>query len=118
MRSPSEFDAIYLHRDPIDFRKWIDGLVAIVEAAMQLDPFGRFLFVFTNKSRDKIKALYWDRTGYALWMKRLEKHVFKWPRRAEVNVVALTAQQMSWLLDGYDLAKMTPHETLTFETNS
>ena len=118
MRRPSDFDAIYLHRDPIDFRKWIDGLVGLVETTMQLDPFGRFLFVFTNKRRDKIKALHWDRTGYAVWYKRLEQQVFKWPRKADGNVVTLTPQQMSWLLEGYDLAKMKPHEALSFTTNS
>lgn len=53
---------IYLHRDPVDFRKAINGLVLIVEQQMQLSPFSETLFVFCNKSRDKLKVLYWDKT--------------------------------------------------------
>lgn len=56
---------IYLHRDPVDFRKAINGLVLIVEQQMQLSPFSETLFVFCNKSRDKLKVLYWDKTGFA-----------------------------------------------------
>ena len=57
-----EVSAIYLHRDPVDFRQSINGL-AVVEQAMLLSPFDDALFVFCNKSRDKIKVLYWDKTG-------------------------------------------------------
>ena len=70
---------IYLHRDPVDFRKSINGLVVIVEDCMAPAACSGALFVFCNKSRDKLKALYWDRTGFALWYKRLEKEKFKWP---------------------------------------
>ena len=66
--------AIYLYRDVVDFRKSINGLIVVVEQQMQLSPFQDALFVFCNKKRDKVKILYWDRTGFALWYKRLEKH--------------------------------------------
>ena len=63
--------AIYLHRAPVDFRKSINGLALIVEQEMQLPPMSPALFVFCNKKRDRVKALYWDRTGFCLWYKRL-----------------------------------------------
>lgn len=62
----SDIETLYLHRDVVDFRKSINGLVVIVEQDMQLSPFSDALFVFTNKARDKLKTLYWDRTGFAL----------------------------------------------------
>jgi len=64
-----------LHRKPVDFRKSINGLTTIVEQEMDSDVFSGQVFVFCNKSRDKLKVLYWDKTGFALWYKRLEKHL-------------------------------------------
>jgi transposase len=66
-----DVESIYLHREPVDFRKSINGLSVIVEQQMQLSPFSNALFVFCNKKRDKLKVLYWDNTGFALWYKRL-----------------------------------------------
>lgn len=71
---------VYLHREPVDFRKAINGLSAIVQDEMALSPFSRALFVFCNKKRNQLKVLYWDETGFALWQKRLERDKFKWPR--------------------------------------
>ena len=62
---------IYLHRDVVDFRKSINGLMVIVEQEMQLSPFAPALFVFCNRNRDRLKVLYWDQTGFCLWYKRL-----------------------------------------------
>ena len=73
MRPLSEFKSVYLHRDVVDFRKSINGLTVIVEKGMALSPFDSALFVFCNKRRDKIKILYWDKTGFCLWYKRLEQ---------------------------------------------
>lgn len=117
MKPVSAFTHVYLHRDPVDFRKWIDGLVAIVQGEMRLDPSASYLFCFTNRRRDKVKVLYWDRTGYALWLKRLEEHKFHWPRKADMGVVSLTPQQFEWLLDGYDINRMRPHEPLRYVAN-
>ena len=72
---------IYLYMDVVDFRKSINGLIVVVEQDMNLNPFRDALFVFCNKKRDKVKILYWDKTGFALWYKQLEKHRFKWPCR-------------------------------------
>lgn len=114
MKSAGEFASIYLHRDPVDFRKWIDGLVAIVKGEMRLDPFGTYLFLFTSRRRDRIKILYWDKTGFAIWYKRLEQDRFAWPRKAEEETLVLTRQQFDWLLDGYDFTRLRPHQELRF----
>ena len=62
---------IYLYMDIVDFRKSINGLIVVVEQDMKLNPFHDALFVFCNKKRDKVKILYWYKTGFALWYKRL-----------------------------------------------
>ena len=69
---------VYLYREFVDFRKSINGLAAIIESETDLPLGSGALFLFTNKQRDKIKVLYWDKTGFALWYKRLEKAKFKW----------------------------------------
>lgn len=99
---------IYLHREFVDFRKSINGLVAIVEQEMQLSPFEKALFVFCNKGRDKVKVVYWDQTGFCLWYKRLEKERFKWPRKNQSTVMHLTEPQWRWLLSGYDIEGHQP----------
>lgn len=68
---------VFLYRDFVDFRKSINGLSVIIEQQMQLSPLGGSVFVFCNKERDKLKVLYWDKTGFAMWYKRLEKDKFK-----------------------------------------
>jgi transposase len=114
MLRPVSPSGIYLHRAPIDMRKQIDGLAALVEGAMKLNPFQGAVFVFINRSRNKLKALYFDRSGFVVWYKRLEQETFPWPVRACEEVVTLTDEQLKWLLDGYDVWKMKPHRTLEF----
>jgi len=106
---------IYLHRDPVDFRKAVNGLVLIVEQQMELSPFSEALFVFCNKSQDKIKVLYWDKTGFCLWYKRLEKERFKWPRKYAQPVMNLSTEKWQSLLSGYDILG---HEPLFFSSFS
>jgi len=115
MKVGGDFSEIYLHRAPVDFRKSINGLVVIVEQEMQLSPFAEALFVFCNKSRDKLKALYWDKTGFCLWYKRLEKDKFKWPRKGQKAIANLSEQQWNWLLSGLDIQKMQGHKPLFYE---
>ena len=116
MRLFHDVPRVYLHRDPVDFRKAINGLVVIIEQSMALSPYEPALFVFTNRGRDKLKIVYWDETGFCLWYKRLEKARFAWPRRAGDNVVTLTEEQLHWLLRGLDITRMTPHERLQYVT--
>lgn len=105
---------IYLHRDPVDFRKAINGLAVIVSEAMELNVYNQALFVFCNKHRTQLKVLYWDTTGFALWQKRLEKDKFKWPIKNDVETVSISHEQWSWLLRGFDFAKFKPHKQFMF----
>ncbi len=109
-------DTVHLHREPVDFRKSINGLSIIVESEMALSPLSGALFVFCNKKRDKLKLLYWDKTGFALWYKRLEQEKFNWPRRRREAVIELDERQLHWLLQGYDITKMQPHRALSYQT--
>src|SRR5690606_35267868 len=70
---------VYLCCVPVDFRKQIDGLAALVQGELALDVFGDALFVFVNRQRSRIKILYCHRNGFCLWQKRLEKERFAWP---------------------------------------
>ena len=106
---------IYLYRNVVDFRKSINGLMVVVEDEMKLSPFNNALFVFCNRGRDKIKALYWDETGFCLWYKRLEKDKFKWPRKSNQSTLNVSETQWDWLLSGLDLTKMQTHEPLYYE---
>ena len=106
--------AIYLHRDIVDFRKSINGLVTIVELEMAISPFSDALFVFCNKARDKVKVVYWDRSGFCLWYKRLEKDRFKWPRNGRSSIMNLSEDQWHWLLSGYDIEGHQPLHFVSF----
>jgi len=109
-----EVDAVYLHREPVDFRKSINGLSVIVEGEMGLSPFSGAVFVFCNRKRDKLKILYWDNSGFALWYKRLEKEKFRWPRTWADEVIALSETQLHWLLSGLDIMRLQPHQALSY----
>ena len=104
---------VYLCTEPVDFRKQINGLAALVQELLGLDPFSEHLFAFTNRRRDRCKVLYWERSGFVLWMKRLERERFVWPRSPD-DVITLSGQQLNWLLDGYDITRLQPHERLRY----
>jgi transposase len=114
LRPDRGIERVYLHRAAIDMRKQMDGLAALVEGVLQENPFSGSLFVFINRGRDKLKMLVWDRSGFIVWYKRLEKEKFAWPVRAQDAVVTLSGEQLHWLLDGYDVFRMKPHQTLNF----
>ena len=97
---------IFLCVEVTDMRRGFDGLAAMVGDVLGEDPLSGHLFVFRNRRQDRVKILYWDRDGLALWYKRLEKGSFKFPtpltnprsRRVEVK-----ASDLMMLLDGVDL---------------
>lgn len=115
MRSIHDFKGVFIHRDPVDMRKAINGLSVLVEEAAMGDLMEPHLFVFCGKRRDVIKVLYFDKSGYALWMKRLERDKFPWPKKLNEEVVHLSTEQFEWLLSGYDVWKMKPFAELHFE---
>jgi transposase len=106
--------AVYLHREPVDFRKSIDGLSAIVELSMAQPLNSGALFVFRSRARNKLKILYWDQTGFCLWYKRLEQDKFQWPKRHDNAVISLSEEQLHWLLRGLDLSALNPHKSIDF----
>ena len=115
LRPSLELPAVYLYRDAVDFRKSYRGLSAIIELELGRNPFAGELYVFINRRRDKIKCLFWERNGFVLYYKALAQERFKWPQPTD-PVMSITGQQINWLLDGYDIAKMQGHRTLDYES--
>lgn len=114
MRPRNDVAAVYVCVEPVDFRKQINGLSALVQDVLALDPFSEHLFVFRNRRRDRVKILYWERSGFVLWMKRLERERFHWPHDSRATVT-LNGQELNWLLDGFDLGRWRPHTALRFD---
>lgn len=92
---------------PVDFRRGLDGLAALVQQALHANPFGGDLFIFRCKRADRIKILGWDGSGLWLYTKRLEQGRFTWPPVRE-GVIALSAAQLAMLLEGLDWSRVKP----------
>jgi transposase len=96
---------IFLHAPPTDLRKGFDALSGIVTTAFAEEPTSGHLFLFVNRRRDRIKILYWDRDGLAIWYKRLEKGTFQLPAAARDAVaIEMTPTQLALILSGIDLS--------------
>ena len=115
MRSFKEFPVIYLFKPFVDMRKQINGLSAIVQSEMHLGVFDDALFVFTNKRRELLKCLYWDQTGFAMWVKKLDAEKFLWPKHMADDVIGLTKKEMEWLLRGVKYWKIKGHKNLHYD---
>lgn len=99
---------VYLYTQIVDFRKAINGLSLIVKQEMGLPLFDESLFVFCNRGRDKIKILYWERNGFCLWQKRLEKDRFKWPKASNDHTITLNEEQLQVTSRGGYQSNKTP----------
>ena len=95
-----------------DMRKSINGLSVLVDD-LDLDPFSGHLFVFCNRRQTILKILYWDRNGFCLWHKRLEKHRFDWPHSID-DIMEIEPRSLGWLLDGLRLDQPTAHSSLEY----
>jgi len=95
---------IWFYPQPIDFRKQMDGLIILVADHLQMNPTSGQLFLFRNRTANKIKLLWWDRNGFWLFYKRLEKGHFKFPELSQ-QALELTHDQLGWLLSGLDCLK-------------
>ena len=101
---------IFLCTRPVDFRAAFDRLAALVRQHLQLDPLCGHLFVFRNKRGDRLKILYWDRDGFALWYKRLEQGTFVFPTDRSVHQsqgdqgLEINSTDLAMLLDGVDVS--------------
>lgn len=105
---------VYLAPGYTDMRKAINGLSIMVQGILELDPFSGHLFVFCNKSKTIIKILYWDRNGFCLWQKRLEKHKFVWQMNKR-DVQAIGQKELSLLLNGLNPFIDNPHPDLHYK---
>lgn len=95
---------IYFATALVDMRNGIDGLRALVEQTLRKDPYEGHLFVFVGKAKDKVKILFWDKNGFVLHMKRLERGRFQLPVvDASKRRVEMEATELAMLLDGIDL---------------
>jgi transposase len=106
---------VFLALGHTDMRKSIDSLCVLAEYTLGLSPLSGHLFVFCNRRRTLIKILYWDRNGFCLFQKRLEKHRFKWPEKLE-QVKQIDARTLSFLLEGLDITRIQPHKSLSYTT--
>lgn len=116
MLRPKTSAKVYLYAEIVDMRKAINGLSMLVEQELELDPMTEALFVFCNRSGDKIKLLYWERNGFVLWYKRLEKQRFKWLSPSENGAVCIDGYQLNLLLDGLDIFNNKPHKPLFYRS--
>lgn len=98
---------IYLSTAPTDMRKGFDSLAALVKDSFGEDPLSGHLFLFIGRARDRLKILYWDTDGFALWYKRLEEGTFRLPAaRPDAASVQLKASELAMLLEGIDLRSL------------
>lgn len=117
MRSPESFKSFYLYNGRVDFRKWIDGLSAIVQFEMKQIIKEESLYVFVSKCRQKIKIIYWDKTGYAVWYKRLETEKFPKISSAQESL-DLSMEHLKFFLEGGDFTKLKTHKKLQILQNN
>lgn len=105
---------VYIASLPVDMRKSIDGLAIQIVGALSANPQSGDLFLFHNRSRNKVKALIWDKNGFFMIYKRLEKGRFKLLKNDDSESYCITTQQLSWLLAGLDFQLMEQHKNLDF----
>ena len=122
MLTLSRTTRVFLATGPTDMRKGFDGLFALVENVIREDPFSGHLFVFRNRRRDRLKILWWDRDGLAIFYKRIERGTFQFPTDAAVRKTKsvpgisprqemsqrceIRADELALLLEGIDLASV------------
>jgi len=105
---------VFIQLEPVDFRKSINGLSAIVFDELKQNPQSGHLFVFYNKTKNKLKLLYWDRNGFVLHYKRLERERFRIPKKVKDGVIEINQDQLNWLLAGLDFLLMNTFSELNY----
>lgn len=110
---------LYVAPQPVDARKGFDGLSLYVQAQLRLEPLSGHLFIFFNRRKDQVRILFWDRSGYVLWAKRLERGRFRLPEQwtRSGSHAQIESAELSLCLEGIDLTqtkrrpRWTPPET-------
>lgn len=109
MISPAGNFKLYLASKPVDFRKGMDGLAAIVMNEFDLDPFSGAIFIFRSKRADRMKLIVWDGTGLVMAYKRIEGAGFVWPRMTD-GVITISRAQFEALFEGLDWQRVVPRQ--------
>jgi transposase len=105
---------IFIHKEACDMRKSIDKLSQLVAEEFESKITDGDIYLFMNKKRDKIKILYWEKNGFWLCYKRLEKELFKMPKIIG-KAMEITAEQMQWLLSGLNIEKIRGFKRLKYK---
>lgn len=114
MRALGTFEKIFIHKAPVDMRKSIAGLSVIVDQEMGLSLQSNSLFIFCNKKRTHLKMLYFDKSGFALWLKKLESSKFPWAKKSiEQDAIEMSSADLELLLEGVNI--WTRFEKVCFE---
>lgn len=103
-------NSVYLATGFTDMRKSINGLSLVVSEQLAYDPFSGSVFVFCNRARDKLKILYWERNGFWLYYRRLDKGKFQWPDELNQPSVTLSLRELQWILDGLSYQQAGAHQ--------
>lgn len=104
---------IFISTQPTDMRKSFNGLINVTRHVLEQDPLSGHLFVFFNRRRKMVKVLYWDRSGFCLWAKRLERGSFRLPNWEGRNAVEMEAAELGLILEGLDLRDAKRRERWT-----
>jgi transposase len=104
---------VFLCAQPTDMRRSFDRLAEMARSVLAQDPFSGHLFVFFNRPRDRVKILFWDRSGYCLYYKRLERGAFQLPKITGGSV-EIEAAELTLILEGIDLAGSTRRPRFEF----
>ena len=115
MKAANQFPKILLYRPYTDMRKQTMGLATIVEEQMRQNPFEDILFLFCNRRRDILKAIYFDKSGFCLWSKKLDQSKFPWLTKGN-GEIEISATDFDLLIDGVDIFKR--HKKLNFSSLS
>ena len=113
MKKASAFPKILLYRLPTDMRKQSNGLASVVEAELGENPFSETMFIFSNRRRDILKVLYFDRAGFCLWVKKLDQSRFPWPSKDHDECFKVSPKDFELMIDGVDVFKR--HKKLNFD---
>jgi transposase len=109
---------LWYAQQPVDFRLGFDGLYALVQSRLQADPLNGHLFIFRNRTADRLKVLYWGGHGLCLWSQRLEAGRYHFPQpEPDKASIELTASQFAMILDGIDLTNVRRHKRYSHKSN-
>ena len=106
---------VFLALGGTDMRKGMDSLSLLVANHLSRDPFSGHVFAFCNRQRNSVKLLLWDRNGFWVLHKRLERQKFRWPQ-TETEIMEMSFRELNWLLDGLDPMRLKGHERLEYST--